>query len=218
MPFCLCKMPLALWRGSRKNTEVSEFFFLLNSLALFLFPLLLFVLLICVYFLRAELKKKFSEDIKSLKSEVRAERNQADEVTECVEEDLARARLLRHGVDQDLMQAKTTIEDHSSRLKVSEDRWTGLWSSFQTMASLLRTLEDDGVTWGQFIPLIPARLQGFVKKAVRASARNILVHIWVLAPTVSLEKLTEEAENQEYLDAVERMEPQVNALATELAD
>lgn len=48
--------------------------------------------------------------------------------------------------------------------------------------------------------------------------RNILAYIWVLAPSVPLEKLTEEAENQEYLDAVERMEPEVEGLAEKLAD
>lgn len=56
-----------------------------------------------------------------------------------------------------------------------------------------------------------------MKRAVRASVRNILVNIRFLAPTVPLEKLTEEAETQEYLDAVERMVPQVDALAAELA-
>lgn len=66
------------------------------------------------------LLKKYSEESKSLKSEVRSFHNQAEEVFEHAEENFANARLLRRGADRDLMQAKMTIEDLSSMLKVFE--------------------------------------------------------------------------------------------------
>lgn len=49
---------------------------------------------------------------------------------------------------------------------------------------------------GSIPPLIPAHLQGFLKGAIHDCARNIMAHVRVLAPTVLLEKLTEEAESQ----------------------
>jgi hypothetical protein len=64
--------------------------------------------------------------------------------------------------------------------------------------------------------LILVRLQGFVKRAAHVCIRNILAHVRVLAPTVPLEKLTEEAKNQEFLDVVERVELEVDALAEQL--
>ena len=81
------------------------------------------------------------------------------------------------------------------------------------MASLLRTSEDNGQTWGQFIPLIHVRLQGFVKRVAHVCIKNVLAHVWVLAPSAPLEKLAIEAESQEYLEAIERAEPEVGALA-----
>jgi hypothetical protein len=66
--------------------------------------------------------------------------------------------------------------------------------------------------------LIPVRLQGFIKRDVHVCIRNILAHVQVLAPTVPLEKHTKEAENQEYLDAIERADPEVDALAKKLSE
>jgi hypothetical protein len=40
----------------------------------------------------------------------------------------------------------------------AEEVITTLWKSFKTIAELLWTSEDDGRTWGNFIPLIPERL------------------------------------------------------------
>jgi hypothetical protein len=53
-----------------------------------------------------------------------------------------------------------TIEDLSKKLVVS-NQW------FATLSKLLRTFEDDGRTWGDFIPLIPVRLQSFIKNGVQ---------------------------------------------------
>ena len=81
------------------------------------------------------------------------------------------------------------------------------------MASLLRTSEDNGQTWGQFVPLIPVRLQSFVKRAAHICIKNVLAHVRVLAPSAPLERLAEEDESLEYLEAVERAEPGVDAFA-----
>jgi hypothetical protein len=59
-----------------------------------------------------------------------------------------------------------TIDDLSKKLAVSDQWFATLWKSFKTIVKLLQTSEDDGRTLGDFIPLIPVRLQSFVKKGV----------------------------------------------------
>jgi hypothetical protein len=51
-----------------------------------------------------------------------------------------------------------TIDDLSMKLASSDQRFATLWKSFKIVAKLLRTSEDDGKTWGEFISLIPERL------------------------------------------------------------
>ena len=46
----------------------------------------------------------------------------------------------------------------------------------------------------------------------------MLAQVRVLAPEAPLSKIAEEAESQEYLDAVERMEPEVEGLASRVVD
>jgi hypothetical protein len=48
-----------------------------------------------------------------------------------------------------------TIEDLSKKLATSDQRFATLWKSFKMVVKLLWTSEDDGKTWGKFIPLIP---------------------------------------------------------------
>jgi hypothetical protein len=56
-----------------------------------------------------------------------------------------------------------------------------------------------------------------VKKCAQLCIRNVLAQVWVLALEVPLSKITEEAESQEYLDAVKRVEPELNELAGKIA-
>jgi hypothetical protein len=53
------------------------------------------------------------------------------------EEELALAKLIRHGADRDLMQAKKTIENLYGKLAVSDQRFSTLWKSFKSVAKLL---------------------------------------------------------------------------------
>jgi hypothetical protein len=46
---------------------------------------------------------------------------------------------------------------------------------------------------------------------------NILAHICVLAPSVPLEKLREEADDDNYLDSIEKAEPEVEDVTTFIA-
>jgi hypothetical protein len=78
---------------------------------------------------------------------------------------------------------------------------------------LLWTFEDDGRTLGDFIPLIPVRLQSFVKNGIQTCVKNILAHIRVLAPLVPLEKLREEAKDDNYKESIEKAKPEVEDLA-----
>jgi hypothetical protein len=76
---------------------------------------------LCFFFARIALQKnnkKLSDDLGAMKATLQSEYNRAEEVTERAEEDLALARLIRRVADQNLVQAKKTIEDLTSMLAV----------------------------------------------------------------------------------------------------
>jgi hypothetical protein len=56
-----------------------------------------------------------------------------------------------------------------------------------------------------------------MKNGVQTCVKNVLAHIRVLAPSVPLEKLREEADDANYLDSIEKAEPKVEDLATFIA-
>ena len=84
------------------------------------------------------------------------------------------------------------------------------------MADVLRTPVDDEQSWAQLIPRIPTRFQEFVKRCAQLCTKNVLAQVWVLALAAPLSKIAEETDSQEYIDAVERMEPEVEDLATRI--
>jgi hypothetical protein len=57
-----------------------------------------------------------------------------------------------------------------------------------------------------------------MKNGVQTCVKNVLAHIRVLAPSVPLEKLREEADDANYLDSIEKAEPKVEDLATFIAE
>ena len=93
-----------------------------------------------------------------------------------------------------------------------------MWKSFRSVADLLQTPTDDGQSWAQFIPQVPTYFQEFVKRCAQLCTKNVLAQVRVLAPEFPLSKVAEEAESQEYLDAVEKVEPEVKDLARRIVD
>ena len=87
-----------------------------------------------------------------------------------------------------------------------------------SVADVLRTPADDGQSWAQLLPRILTHFQEFVKRCVQLCTKNILAQVWILAPEAPLSKIAEEADSQEYIDAVERMEPKVEDLANRIID
>jgi hypothetical protein len=59
-------------------------------------------------------------DVKDMKISVWSNHNRAEEVKTRVEEELARAQLIRLGADRDLVQGMKTIEDLSKKLATSD--------------------------------------------------------------------------------------------------
>ena len=57
-----------------------------------------------------------------------------------------------------------------------------------------------------------------MKRCAQLCTKNILAQVRVLAPEVPLSKIAEEAESQEYLDAIEKVKPKVEDLARRIAD
>ena len=153
-----------------------------------------------------------------MKTLVRTSHNKAEEVITHAEEELSLAKLIRRGADKDLVQAQKTIEDLSGKLATVTENWNVLWKSFCSVADVLWTPADDGQSWAQLIPQIPTRFQEFVKRCAQLCTKNVLAQVRVLAPEAPLSKIAEEADSQEYIDAVERMEPEVEDLASRVVD
>ena len=151
-----------------------------------------------------------------MKALVRSSHNKVEEVITHAEEELALAKLIRRGADKDLVQAQKTIEGLSGKLATATENWNALWKSFRSVADLLRTPADDGQPWAQFIPQVSTRFQEFMKRCV--CTRNVLAQVRVLSPEFPLSKVADEAESQEYLDAVEKVEPEVEDLASRIVD
>ena len=96
--------------------------------------------------------------------------------------------------------------------------WNALWKSFWSVAGLLWTLADDGQSWAQFIPQVPTCFQEFVKRCAQLCTRNVLAQVRVLSPEFPLSKIADEAESQEYVDVIEKLEPEVEDLARRIVD
>ena len=56
-----------------------------------------------------------------MKALVRTNHNKAEEVITRAKEELALAKLIRHGADRDLVQAQKTIEDLSGKLAMTTE-------------------------------------------------------------------------------------------------
>jgi hypothetical protein len=68
----------------------------------------------------------------------------------------------------------------------------------------------------QFFLVILERFNAYVQMAAKACVRSVLAQIRVLWPTVPLERLTEEIEDEEVLQAVEEAEGEVDNLASDV--
>ena len=57
-----------------------------------------------------------------------------------------------------------------------------------------------------------------MKGCAQLCTRNVLAQVRVLSPEFPLSKIADEAESQEYLDAVEKVELEVDDLAKRIVD
>ena len=57
-----------------------------------------------------------------------------------------------------------------------------------------------------------------MKRCAQLCTRNVLAQVRVISPEFPLLKIADEAESQEYLDAVEKVEPEVKDLARRIVD
>ena len=57
-----------------------------------------------------------------------------------------------------------------------------------------------------------------MKRCAHLCTGNVLAQVWVLSLEFPLSKVADEAESQEYLDAVEKLEPEVDDLARKIVD
>ncbi|XP_066336305.1 WEB family protein At5g55860-like isoform X2 [Miscanthus floridulus] len=161
-----------------------------------------------------ETEKQRDAAVESAKNECKALRVEKQKLSEGIEEMKALVRSSHNKAEE----AQKTIENLSGKLATATENWNALWKSFRSVADVLRTPADDGQSWAQFIPRIPTRFQEFAKRCAQVCTKNVLAQVRVLAPEAPLSKIAEEAESQEYLDAVEKMEPEVEDLASRVVD
>ena len=57
-----------------------------------------------------------------------------------------------------------------------------------------------------------------MKRCAQLCTKNVLAQVRILAPKAPLSKIAEEANSQEYIDAVERMDPEVEDLASRVVE
>jgi hypothetical protein len=57
-----------------------------------------------------------------------------------------------------------------------------------------------------------------MKDGVRACVKNVLAHVQVLAPSVPLEKLMEDTDDDNYLESIENAESEVKDLTNFIAN
>ena len=57
-----------------------------------------------------------------------------------------------------------------------------------------------------------------MKRCTHLCTRNVLAQVRVLSPEFPLSKIADKAESREYVDAVERAEPEVEDLASRIVD
>jgi hypothetical protein len=55
------------------------------------------------------------------------------------------------------------------------------------------------------------------QEGVQACVKNVLAHVRVLDPNVPLEKLGEPTDDENYLESIERAEPEFESLASHIA-
>jgi hypothetical protein len=100
--------------------------------------------------------KRLSDDLEAMKETLRLEHNRAEQVMNHVEEEFAQAKLIRCGADRDLFQALKMVEELTVWAKKVETNCKSLWQAFKSFVDFLRTPEDDGRSWADFVPFIPA--------------------------------------------------------------
>ncbi|XP_066323880.1 uncharacterized protein [Miscanthus floridulus] len=161
-----------------------------------------------------ETEKQRDAAVESAKNECKALRVEKQKLSESIDEMKALVRSSHNKAEE----AQKTIENLTGKLATATENWNALWKSFRSVADVLWTSADDGQSWAQFIPRIPTRFQEFAKRCAQVCTKNVLAQVRVLAPEAPLSKIAEEADSQEYLDAVERMEPEVEDLASRVVD
>jgi hypothetical protein len=148
---------------------------------------------------------------------LRSKHNELEEVTQRASEELAHAKLIRRSADQDLVQALKSIKDLTAELGATRKENNDLWNTVNHVANLIRVLEDARKSWVQFFPVIPECFNAYVKVGAKVCVQSVLAQIRVLWPTVPLERLTEEIEDEKVLQAVEETEGAMDNLGGDIA-
>ena len=86
------------------------------------------------------------------------------------------------------------------------------------LALLFRKPEDGERRWVDIVKDIPNSFESYVRGAAKVCVRNVLGTLRVLYPTVDLQQITMNYDDEGQLTAVERAEEKLNGLATTITD
>jgi hypothetical protein len=79
-----------------------------------------------------------------------------------VSEELARAKLIKHGVDRHLMQAMKTVTDMQAQLERVQGERNTLWDVVRPLTLLFHMPEDSESRWVDIVRDIPNCFEGYV--------------------------------------------------------
>ena len=134
-------------------------------------------------------------------------------------EELACAKLIKHGADRDLMQTMKLVNDKKAHLEVIQSERDELWDTIKPLVDLFCKPEDAGAKrWVDVIKDIPNRFKGYVRGATMVCVQNVLGTLRVLYSTMDLHQVATYYDDEGHLAAMERAEEELDGLATTITD
>lgn len=109
--------------------------------------------------------------MKDLNETMRTQHNQAEEVIEWVSEDLAQAKLIKHGVDRVLMQAMKMVTDMLAQLERAQSEHKALWDAVRPLALLFHRPKDSDKRLIDIMKEILAALRAMCMESPRSASR-----------------------------------------------
>ena len=115
-------------------------------------------------------KETWLKDREAMTNTLRTSQNQAESVStltdsklKVAQDILAQAKLIRSGVDRDLVQAIKSIRDLQAKLKATHEQFWALYATVPPIIGLVCRREDRDLGLGGIIPVLSSWFYDFVR-------------------------------------------------------